>query len=166
MLAKQYYTPLPYPSYHMTTIRLFNQAECGHADWQAFLVSYIPLFKKLFNYLQENQFCLQITLKEVSISETFHLRVSISPNQDELITKMAEQFDLISNIHRPFHITFGYLYKDIPIVHKQNLLQEISENLNKLFIHSGKIFTLNSPSLCIYKDMTNFIGWNGESYPF
>ncbi|STX51262.1 Uncharacterized protein conserved in bacteria [Legionella busanensis] len=166
MLAKQYYTPLPYQSYHMTTIRLFNRAECGQADWQALLISYKPFFKKLFDYLQQNQFTPEITLQEVSISETLHLSVSFPTNQNEHIMKMAEEFDLLGNIHRPFHITFGYLYKDIPLAHKQSLLLEINENLDSLFRHNGRLFTLNSPSLCIYKDMTNFLDWNGEKHPF
>ncbi|MGQ3889513.1 DUF1868 domain-containing protein [Legionella sp. CNM-1927-20] len=165
-LAEQYYTPLPYKSYHMTTIRLFNQAEQENANWQEFLMSYKSFFKKLFNYLQENQFCPQITLEEINISDTLHLQVSIPANQDNLILKMARQFDLSRNIQKPFHITFGYLYNNITLELKNNLQQEMSEKLNKLYKLYGRIFTLNPPSLCIYKDMTNFINWNGEDYPF
>ncbi|WP_419420997.1 DUF1868 domain-containing protein [Legionella sp. D16C41] len=165
-LEQKCYTPLPWESYHMTAIRVINKAQYGQSDWREFLTRQKLYFQELANYLNENSFLPEITFEKLNITDTVYLSVNLPNNQSELINKIAEQFNLSFKIYKPFHITLAYFYKNPTFELKSILQEQITERLEKLYKLYGKKFTLESPKLCFYTDMTNFINWDGENYPF
>ncbi|STX29032.1 Uncharacterized protein conserved in bacteria [Legionella beliardensis] len=165
-VVNNYYTPLPYDSYHMTAIRLFNQAEYTGNNWQKFIISQQFFFKNIANYLQENQFLPQITIEKLNMAETLNLQVSIPKQQEELILKTANCFNIATKIPDPFHITLAYAYQVLNAELKKNMYSHINKSLNKLLAVHGNTFTLNAPQLYYYNDMTHFSLWHGKNYPF
>ena len=163
-LLRQYFSPLPHVSYHMTTIDLYTQLRHGGNDWEGFIQSKLTSFKELHAYLSENQFKPEVTIQKISSSHGIQLDINLSIEQRALIYSGATKFELQSHIPPSFHITLAYNYNPIPKELRKTLQKLLNDNLQ--FLLRSHAIQLNPPTLCYFNNMTHFIPWNGISYPF
>ncbi|CAM4430230.1 MAG: hypothetical protein LEGION0398_MBIBDBAK_01338 [Legionellaceae bacterium] len=50
-LIKKYYSPLPFDSYHITTVNLYTEKSDGGNNWGDFIKGNESFFQRLHNYL-------------------------------------------------------------------------------------------------------------------
>lgn len=165
-LLKKYYAPLPKTSYHMTTTNLFTEAAIGKKKWKAFVVDNNTYFKNLYEELQNQTFTPRILIKKINVSYCISLSILLTEEQKQIISNLAEKFNILNGIPNHFHMTLAYPYQPI----NDHLIKKIENELNVAFkrlIHKhGESFTLQSPTLCYFNDMLKFMPWDVRSFPF
>ncbi len=162
-LLRQYYSLLPFESYHMTTSDLYTQKRLGLADFQSTIHKELTRFKELYQMLNDKPFSPEIILDSVYINNVvMFLEVKLKDEHQLIVKSVAEQFGITANIPKIFHVSLAYSYKEPDDKTIEAIKKEVENNLTCL----GKTFTLDSPKLCYFNDMTAFIPWNAEKYPF
>lgn len=163
-LITQYYSPLPFESYHMTTNNLFTAKKDGGDDWEAFINQNLTIFQRLHYYLKANAFNPQITITTTIVEGVIQLIGELPKDQIVIINAFASEFDLRDRIPSVFHITLAYQYKNIPIEALNAIKKQLTEKLKHIL--TSQPLQLNPPQLCYFNDMTAFITWDGSSSPF
>ncbi|KTD14527.1 hypothetical protein Lgra_0558 [Legionella gratiana] len=162
-LLTQYYTPLPYDSYHMTTCNLYTRKEHDR-DWFKFITDKLEFFQNLFTQLQIQEFTPEISIAGLETGRALQLRLSLPENQKKMIAELAQAFDIEDRIPPFFHITLAYCYKKID---DEKLHQEILTTLEKIIApYINQTIKLDVPILCYFESMKAFIPWDGGTYPF
>ena len=162
-LTKKYYSPLPTASYHMTTNNIYTERVNGGSNWNELVNKNLPRFQKLVKTLKEKEMFPEIHIKGIGIGQTIiHLDLKIPKDQEDLIRSIAKEFEISERIPTFFHLTLGYRYREIDLTTMGKIREELESNIT--FV--GKNFILDSPKLCYFQDMTEFIPWDAEKNPF
>ncbi|MDR3443527.1 MAG: DUF1868 domain-containing protein [Legionella sp.] len=164
-LISDYFAPLPYESYHMTTINLYTERDDGGEDWGHFVTKKLAFFKALHADLAKNAFQPTIKLQSIKSADVLQLCVEIAENQKASIETVAKTFDLQTKIPKVFHITLAYQYKLTALNHRKKIKHHLEEHLEQFFAERSPL-QLNSPSLTYFNDMTAFTPWDALSNPF
>lgn len=163
-LISEYFSPLPYESYHMTTINLYTERDDGGGDWIQFVSQKLAFFKALHADLAKNSFQPTIKLQSIKIADVLQLCMEINENQKTRIETTAKTFELQAKIPKVFHITLAYQYKLTTLNHEEQIKHYLKEHLEQFF--AERTTQLNSPSLTYFNDMTAFTPWDALSNPF
>lgn len=162
---RQYYTPLPYQSYHMTTCDLYTQA--AHLDdWPTFISQNMTFFQQLHAKLAEMQFLPAVTIEQVTVFNALQLNLSLPAEQYRIIKTIADTFGLNDKIPKKFHITLAYQYQDFA---NDAVVKTITEETKKLMAfckEAKEKLILTAPKLCFFHNMGEFTSWNGITNPF
>ncbi len=161
-LIKSYYSLLPVESSHMTVLNLFCQMEVEHNKWKKLIESHLTTFKQLSAQLNENIFSPVITIEALIVSGVIQLSVGIPEEQTKLIYALAKQFNFEDRIPEFFHVTLAYNYKAFDDKTHKMISQQINSTINVI----GASFYLDTPALCHFNDMTSFVPWDAQAYPF
>ena len=161
-LLKEYYSPLPFESYHMTTNDIYTEARDGGSDWKGFITKDMERWQRLFKVLNEKAFNPEITIEDLVVQGVVLFELKLNEEQHSIIKSVAEEFNISHKIPPVFHITLGYKYKAA----EETVMNEIKKQLESTLTCLGKKFTLDVPKLCYFNDMTAFIPWDAEEYPF
>lgn len=167
-LALAYYTPLPYQSYHMTTLNLFVEALLPKAlsTWGSFLRSKRDLFRELDQFCKQNQFIPEIEVIDINVSSSLRLHVRLPEHQANLINLFARQFNLTAGMPNVLHMTLAYNYNKCSTAIKQHISDQLTGNLYEIFESYPEKLRLLTPTLNYFRDMTAFVPWDGQDYPF
>ena len=65
-----------------------------------------------------------------------------------------------------FHITLAYQYQSISPQEASLIKNKLNDKLKAWFNPQQPVITLDSPQVCYFNDMTQFIPWHGDTYPF
>lgn len=155
-----YFTPLPYQSYHMTTCNLYTE---NHKRWPNLFTELLTYFQLLHYCLKETPFNPTVKIKNFRLDDVLQLELELSDDHRQLIQDFASSYDMLDGIPDVFHITLAYNYKNIPANEFEDLNQAVSEILKPLL---DKEIQLNPPTLCYFKSMKEFIPWNAHEDPF
>lgn len=160
-LVRDFFSPLPAASYHMTLRSMYTQLDDALLNWEDFITEKLPEFQKVAQDLKQNAFTPELQIIDVSVSSVIQIVLEVSPAQQKMMRNFRK------NIEQPksYHITLGYQFYRFPNQQqKQEIRNLVVKSLQEVFptlaIH------LNPPRLCYYRNMTNFIEWNGGSNPF
>ena len=167
-LALPYFAPLPFHSYHMTAINLFVEADHtfeSSRSWRGFLSRERVFFNQLDNFCKQHQFIPEIEIIGIEVSASIRLHISIPEHQANLIKRFARQYNLAAGLPDAFHMTLAYNYRQCSESQQQNIQTQLNERLLPIFSACEKLQLL-SPALNYFKDMTEFVPWDGQSDPF
>lgn len=164
-LLQAYFSPLPPESYHMTTTMLEN--EVPEVDCEAFFIPRLPLYGNLKKLIDIEQGSLFPVFKVGSVSSEFGIFLcgTIDEEHKKVIKEFAERHQLTHMLPGGFHITLAYQYRHIHPDLRSEIMSEVAKRLNEC-LDKMSTFSLQNPRLCYYHDMTKFIPWDGEGYPF
>lgn len=168
-MLTDYYALLPVSSYHMTTTNLYTDKFDGKGDWMGLINRNLPMFSAMHRRLEQMAFAPRARLDKVAADRTVKLVVTLSPEQTKTIENFADDYGIRNKIPPHFHITLGYLYKDIPNEILQRLRKQLITTvtaLKKRHPRKPLEFQLQSARLRYFNDMTSFPLWNGEHNPF
>lgn len=164
-ILAQYYSLLPYDSYHMTAFSVCNQLWDGGGDWEGYIQKKLLDFQRLDSALKNRPFFSNITVTHLTISGAIQLVVELPKEQENVIHTIANRFGLSHQVPSEFHITLGYQYrqhgKDVADV----IMAEIMGGIGQV-INNHPLNPIASPQLCYFADMTAFIPWDGKCNPF
>ncbi len=166
--ALPYYSPLPFQSYHMTAINLFVEAQHpikSTSSWRGFLSRKRDFFRQLNDFCKQNQFDPKIEIIGIEVSASIRLNVFIPEQQRNLIYTFARRFNLTTRLPDSFHVTLAYNYRLCSESQQQDIQSQLNERLLPIFGASDQLRLL-SPALNYFKDMTEFVPWDGQSDPF
>ncbi len=155
---RNYYSPLPCSSYHMTTNHLYTQSDYPD-NWPTLLND--ERFQHLHSKLMATAFSLTATVVSVKVSYALQLNLVIPPSQYALIKAIAEEFSIQNKIPQTFHVTLAYAYKELE---DARIIAPEIEQLRSLCLN--KEISLLSPMLCFFHDMRQFFIWDGKCNPF
>jgi hypothetical protein len=155
---RNYYTPLPRSSYHMTTNNLYTQSDDAN-NWPALLDD--ERFQHLHTKLITNSFTPTAQIVAIKASYALQLNLILPQSQYALVKTIADEFGIQNKIPNTFHITLAYAYKELSDT--QIIAAEI-EQLASLCLK--KELTLQPPRLCFFHDMQQFVTWDGKDNPF
>lgn len=162
-LLTQYYTPLPYESYHMTTCNLYTKNE-HNLDWFKFITDKLEFFQNLFTQLKTHELIPEASIEAVQVGRALQLRLSLPENQKTMIRQFAQTLGIEDGLPSFFHITLAYCYKNIS---DKKLHQEIVATVEEIIApYINQNIKLNAPTLCHFESMLAFIPWDGVTYPF
>lgn len=162
-LLQEYYSLLPFESYHMTTNNIYTKKSDGGSSWDEFVNKNLPKLQKLHNTYNENIFEPEITVETLFLEKKgMKLIVKLKEEHHSIIKEISGKFDLLHKIPRIFHITLAYPYK----TPDETILKELRMELKSSLSCFGKKLVLDSPKLCYFHDMKKFIPWNAEINPF
>jgi hypothetical protein len=164
-LVCRYFSPLPYESYHLTTIDLCTEMANGGDDWGQFITDRLSAFKKLHTVLNENKIYPQIRLKSIRSSSVIQLYFDIPQEQRDAINRIAESFNLAHKVPKEMHITLAYQYKLITGNDDEQLKKYLEEEIQQIFDENPSI-TLESPALSYFNSMEDFKLWDAKKNPF
>lgn len=165
-LLKEYYAPLPKTSYHMTTTNLFTEAAIGGKKWKPFVINNNTYFQSLYEELQDQSFTPKILIKHVKVGYSISLSIHLTEEQKQIISNLAERFNVSNGVPNRFHITLAYQYKPISYYMLKKIENELNSALESLMHEYGESFNLQSPKLCYFDDMLGFTPWDVSSFPF
>jgi len=167
---KEYYSLLPVDSYHMTTNNLYVK---NHArSWKEFEKEFkAGLFKKIHETLQKDPIVPEVKLVSIKAERTMAIILNAEKDQQDKIVNFGNKFKIEKFIPKPFHITLGYLYKDIPVSQQIIIREKAGELFNNLLVkyYSDKldhVFVLRPTSLRYFNTMLEFYAWDGQNKPF
>ena len=149
LILSDYYSPLPYDSYHMTISPIFNKIDC--ADFNLLLNIDKFLVDK---YSDVDSF--EVGKKEIYYGNTIGINVYVTDNK--IVSRIDETHHNIKNFFNKKtpsalpHITFAYNYKNIPIAKYKDIDLELMR-LNKLIPNN---IALRPPRITWFKDMLKF----------
>ena len=63
-----YFSPLPFSSYHMTTINLFTEEHIGSQKWKSFITGNNALFQSLHQMINGMEFTPSISIDAVELA--------------------------------------------------------------------------------------------------
>ncbi|MDP1601962.1 MAG: DUF1868 domain-containing protein [Legionella sp.] len=161
-----YFSPLPFSSYHMTTINLFTEEQIGSQKWKSFITGNNPLFQSLHQMINDMEFTPSISIDAVELAGALQLRVTLPEEQLRAISQIASSHNVQMGIPAFFHITLAYQYKRLDVSVMQNIKLRLTEELIRVIGTSKQPLLLNSQQLCYFNDMSKFIPWNGNGFPF
>jgi hypothetical protein len=121
------------------------------------------MFQNINKKLESDEFHPQITIIKPSVADTIKLIVKLNKDEKRRIQKWSKEFDLEENVPNPFHITLGYLYRNIPKEIRIAILAQV-QKITKDAI--GGYHQLEFPKLTFFKDMLEFVSWDGQTNPF
>lgn len=157
----QYYSPLPYQSYHVTTCNLVTERD--HSNWNEYIDKHLAVYQGLFEQLKENEFHLEISIQQVLTEAAIQLVVTVPKQQQLAINSFAAKHQFSDLVPNFLHITLAYLYKEMD----ESALLAVQAELETLinpFINTKII--LESTKLCYFNSMTQFTPWDGTINPF
>lgn len=161
-----YFSPLPFESYHVTTTNLYTETYIGKENWKSFVLDKLDFFQSLNETLKNQAFNPIITFDSINVTGVINISVNLYEEHVDIINNIAKKFDIISGVPKPFHITLAYRNKNID----QNVADEIKKQLTEEITDLTKLYRnqiiFNSPKLCYFNDMKEFIPWNATEYPF
>ena len=163
---RRYYTPLPYTSYHMTAINLYTEHHHDADDWEDFITKEMPFFQQLQADFASKALQPQITIDALTMSGAIQLRLKLPPEQEIMIREIAHHHGVEAGIPPKFHITLAYQYQSISPQEASLIKNKLNDKLKAWFNPQQPVITLDSPQLCYFNDMTQFIPWHGDTYPF
>ncbi len=168
-LVRQYFSPLPSSSYHMTTFNLFVQGNQSDDSWNAFLLENRDFFEALNAYLTENALeGMRLTVDSLYSKRAISIKVHIPEalqEQLETMSKIFSDHSLSSKIPPYFHVTIAYRYR--PCLDKDmeaEIQRRINEPFAKLF-HKNRVHELEPHGLCSFDSMLAFKPWTGSVAP-
>lgn len=164
-LVCRYFSPLPYESYHLTTMDLCTEMANGGDDWGKFITDRLSAFKKLNTILNENKIYPQIKLKSIRSSSVIQLYFDIPQEQRDAIDMIAESFNLTHKVPKEMHITLAYQYKLMTGNDDEQLKQHLEEEIQQIFNEYPSI-TLEAPALSYFNSMADFKPWDAKKNPF
>lgn len=165
-LLTQYYTPLPFESYHVTTMTVCNERRDGGDNWQQYIRDKSLFFNGLFTTLSLNQNKTPMTIDSLTFTNTIMICVLLSEEQQHSIQTVAEQYGLEKKIPPFFHVSLAYQFKTpSPSIFEQlkNTFQAKFDDLIKLY---GDEYVLKPAQLCSFEKLSEFTPWDGTGYPF
>lgn len=165
-LIRKCFAPLPYESYHMTTLNLYTQEDDGHDDWKGFIEKQLPFFQRLHSALISKAFKPKININTLVVSDTIQLYLQLPTAQENKVITIADEFAVQQKIPKVFHITLAYRFKDSDETSNENIKQTIATQLDKQFATRANSFYLEPATLCFFNDMTAFKPWNAKADPF
>ncbi|HHF7373594.1 DUF1868 domain-containing protein [Legionella bozemanae] len=160
-----YFSPLPYQSYHMTTCNLYTQQETPE-NWLSFISKKLTIFQKMNKRLLELNFNISISVEAVNYFSELQLILSIPSEQQTIIQQFAEEFGLKNKIPTVFHITLAYGYREIEDEQVFKEIKNKMEELLKICQQYEQKIILSPPKLCFFRSMEQFIPWDGAINPF
>ncbi len=166
LLIKQYYALLPVSSYHMTTMNLFTEKGNKPENWKEFVTNQLPLFQYLNKRLQAQAFYPHVTLDKPTVSGTIKLAVHLDAQETSKVYSLAKEFSHEKDVPVPFHITLGYLYKDMTQEVRDQITTQLLKIVNEVWRSNSKPIVLDLPKLCYFRDMQEFVSWSGDFNPF
>ena len=161
-LAKQYYSWLPFESYHMTTLSLYTKLDVGAPDWKGFIEKNLPKFQEIAKLLDEKSFTPDIELGELEVGYGVLFNLKLPEDQQQLINSVTSLLGFSDKLPHWPHLALAYRYKETTSEINKAIRTELEPVLGFL----GKKIQLEPPKLCYFNDMKAFIPWNGEKYPF
>ncbi|VEB38492.1 Uncharacterized protein conserved in bacteria [Legionella sainthelensi] len=162
-LLTQYYTPLPFESYHMTTCNLYTKNE-HNLDWFKFITDKLEFFQNLCIQLKAHEFTPEASIEAVQVGRALQLRLSLPENQKAMLRQLAQTLGIEEGLPSFFHITLAYCYKNIS---DKKLHQEIIAAVEEIIApYINQKVKLNVPTLCHFESMLAFTPWDGVAYPF
>lgn len=164
-ILRQYYTPLPYPSYHMTTCNLYVQAE-RMDNWSTFITQNTAFFQQLHAKLAAAQFTPTMTIEHIKVLKALQLNVSLPAEQYQVIKTLAATFGLNDKIPKKLHITLAYQYQKFANDEELNAIVTETEKLMVFCKENKEKLLLSAPELCFFHNMGEFTAWNGCPNPF
>ena len=168
-LAASHYAPLPFESYHMTAINLFVEAISASDEidsWGSFLRKNRGFFHQLDDFCKKNQFVPEIEMIEVDVSASIRLHLRLPEHQKNLIRSFAHQFNLTARMPDVFHMTLGYKYSPCSLSQRQAIQDELQQGLFDIIHSYTEPLRLLTPTLSYFQNMTAFVPWDGQDYPF
>jgi len=161
-----HFAPLPYESYHLTTINLYTNDEIGDKKWRRFIISKNAFFQSLNGLLAEKSFNPVVSVESINITGALQMMVTLPEEQIRIIQQVAKAHHVKARIPSVFHITLAYQFQYV----EQKVLEKLELELRQeifaiLKRHEGKL-SLTPPELCFFNSMTKFTPWSGDGYPF
>lgn len=166
-LITDFYSLLPYDSYHMTICSLYNKFNRTALDWNNFISKNLQLFQQLGMYCQEISLTPRITiLNSLVTKHVLQLNFSIPQEQITVMHNLLKSFNLENGLPNTFHMTLAYQKpnKTISSLEHTTIKKLVLSEVKKIFIQEE--LTLLPPTLCYFKDMTKFTPWDGRTNPF
>lgn len=159
-----YYALLPLDSYHMTTNNLYSSHQ---KNWSKLMApSGLKRFCALHETLENRSFTPSASLQKITVGTTLKLVLTIQDDHRKIITEIAEAHKIQDKIPTPFHVTLGYLYRDIPEEKLAQLKYALTKIVGALRQKYDTDFQFDIPRLCSFSDMKNFVPWNCQVNPF
>lgn len=158
----RYFAPLPVTSYHMTALHLYTRAMVRDRDWQVFLSEHRPLFQRMAAHLNALPLTLTLTMDTIVVSDVIQLHGYLPAPQHEAIVALASQFQLEDKLPRVFHVTLAYRYRCPAARRAQAMTHRINDRLQTLLQANSFTWSLQSPGLYWFDDMTAFIPWDDQ----
>ena len=127
----------------------------------------LPWFRKLNERLKIGLFKPQVIKVEPELSgQTIQLLIQLGTPQKEKIISLAKELSLVNKVPNRFHLTLGYLYRDISDKNKKVVKKEFKLLINHILNPSLDSIEFLEPKLCYFQDMVYFIPWDGKINPF
>lgn len=161
---RDYYALLPFQSYHMTSFGVCTKRYDGGKDWNGLIEKGLSYFQNLDSCFEANKFIPEVTFKRVERECAIQVMVNLPPNQNRVITGIANQFDRMPEIPSEFHITLAYRYNMSAHIPKKIWIQ-IQDNIIQVVKDHDPI-NLAPPRLCYFNSMTEYVPWDGKANPF
>lgn len=162
----EYYSLLPVKSYHMTVNNLFTERWDHGGNWNALILNHLPWFQNLHKGVQALRLQPKAMPESVVVSGIIYLPLHLEESQIEKIHHLAKEFHVGQLVPSEFHVTLGYLYKQIPEVIRISIHNEAQAMIKKTLKATALPLRFEEPKLHYFHAMTEFIPWNGESNPF
>lgn len=161
-----HYTPIPWQSYHMTTVHLYTQAQDALVNWPGFIDDKQILFTQISQALASESFNPGIAIKSLQLTYALQLIVSLADVDKQKIKSLAKLFGIEEKIPALFHITLAYQFKTLTASTQARLVEKLWDKISTMLAQENQRLSLQSASLCYFSDMTKFIPWNGQYNPF
>lgn len=164
---ESHFSLLPMSSLHMTTNNLYVAADKN--NWNRFINSNLNFFQSLAILLKQNNYLLTATIEDIIILENavIQLTLTLPSNLKTEIQQTARFFGIADGIPNEFHITLAYQYKPLSKYELDKLQSLLRNQLTYILSQfSSHEVSLNTPSLCFFKNMQEFIEWDGKCNPF
>ncbi len=161
-----YFSPLPYESYHLTTINLYTKDATGSRKWREFIVSNRDFFLSIKDLLTKKSFTPIVLVESIQIAGALQIIVTLPEEQIKIIQQVAKAHHVEMGIPTVFHITLAYQFKYVETQILEKLRLTLKEELFAILKAQNSVLTLTPPELCFFNDMTKFVPWSGDRYPF
>lgn len=166
-LLLSHYSPLPYESYHLTTLNLCVESDFEPGEWPQYLRSAGPnVYQPMCAYLQEHSFVPNIHFEYIQTRGAIQLVFSLPKEQHAMILETGKRYGLVHQVPAAFHMTLAYQYRDVSPEDLQRIEAYLHQGLHELFKKRDSRFELNPPTLCYFLDMTAFYPWDASYLPF
>ena len=128
----------------------------------------MSFFKQIQDHLRSDEvFEPEIQIHAISVSTIIMVQLQVNETHVTRIQDIARRNRLEHNIPRPFHITIGYLYRELDNENRTAIEKELNGIFSTLLEeYSVKKFIIKPHQLTYFNDMTAFIPWDGIANPF
>eukprot|EP01038_Epipyxis_sp_PR26KG_P008603 gene8603-11627_t len=167
-LLAQYYAPLPFESYHMTTMDLITIRDTSVEGWVGYIDQNLSTFQHIFQVISNpaNVLFPVVSVASFVVSTVILLILKVDDSQI-IIEQVAEELNLKNKIPKEFHFTLAYQFKPIPADHLTQIKLDFAEFISQLYSNGDlSNIQLHQPKLCSFEDMTLFTPWTAETNPF